>query len=85
MICFIYKSLKKDGLYLYINTKDDFSRIPKPLFDSLGEPQFVMQLELTPTRKLAREDPAKVIKQLESKGFFIQMPATKLPRPEQLQ
>lgn len=76
MQCFIYKSLKKDELYLYLNRKDDFSDIPEPLFKSLGQLEFVMELELTPERKLAREDAKKVIDSLNSKGFFVQLPPT---------
>ncbi len=78
MHCFIYKSLKKDELYLYLKQKDDFSELPKPLLDSLGKLTFVMDLELTPERKLAREDVRQVIASLEEKGFFIQMPPTNL-------
>jgi len=32
MQCYIYKSLKKDELYLYLNKKDDFSELPETLF-----------------------------------------------------
>lgn len=74
MLCFIYKSLKKDALYLYLDKKDDFSAIPDALFKSLGSLQFVMELQLSPERKLAREDVNKVIASIEGKGFFIQMP-----------
>ncbi|OAI19713.1 hypothetical protein A1507_06525 [Methylomonas koyamae] len=74
MNCFIYKSLKKDELYLYLDKKDDFSAIPAELYKSLGRLEFVMELELTPQRKLARADSAKVIASLQAKGFFVQMP-----------
>ncbi len=78
MRCFIYKSLKKNELYLYLKQKDDFSELPEPLLDSLGKLEFVMDLELTPERKLAREDVTHVIASLNEKGFFIQMPPTNL-------
>lgn len=81
MICFIYKSLKKNELYLYLDKKDDFSSIPEELFKSLGRIEFVMELELTPQRKLAREDTAKVMAALENKGFHMQMPPTLIPQP----
>ncbi len=74
MLCFIYKSLKKNELYLYLNKKDDFSSVPEELFKSLGRLEFVMELELTPQRKLAREDVVKVMASLEKKGFHMQMP-----------
>ena len=85
MHCFIYKSLKKEDLYLYIDKKDDFSKVPEMLFNSFGKMAFVMDLELTPERKLAREDAGKVIASLKEKGFFVQMPPTKLAAPLKVQ
>ena len=85
MQSFIYKSNNKDGLYLYIIRKDDFSDVPEALYKSIGEPVFVMELELTPERKLAREDVSQVIRQLQDKGFFVQMPPTEVQTPEMVQ
>lgn len=85
MLCFIYKSLKKDALYLYVDKKDDFSAIPELLLHSIGTPEFVMELELTPERTLAREDIHQVMRELSDKGFFIQLPPTKVPPPKKLQ
>lgn len=81
MQCFIYKSLKKDQLYIYLQDKDDFSAVPEDLFKSLGRLQFVMELQLTPERKLAKEDVNMVMRQLENKGFYIQMPPLMTPTP----
>ncbi len=77
MQCFIYKSLKKDYLYLYIAIQDDFSKIPEELLTSLGRLEFVMPLDITPERKLAREVATKVIESLTTKGFFVQLPPQK--------
>ncbi|MGJ0489776.1 YcgL domain-containing protein [Methylobacter sp.] len=85
MHCFIYKSLKKEDLYLYIDKKDDFSKVPEMLFNSFGKIAFVMDLELTPERKLAREDAGKIIASLKEKGFFVQMPPTRVPAPLKVQ
>ncbi len=74
MQCFIYKSLKKDYLYLYIVNKDDFSKVPEALLGSFGKMEFVMDLELSPDRKLAREDAGKIIDNLKEQGFFVQLP-----------
>lgn len=75
MNAYIYKSSRKDELYLYLAQKDDFSNVPQALYDSMGkEPIFVMEVELTPERKLAREDVNTVINSLETKGFHLQMP-----------
>ncbi|MGR9046402.1 MAG: YcgL domain-containing protein [Gammaproteobacteria bacterium] len=85
MQCYIYKSLKKEELYLYINNKDDFSDVPEPLLKSFRPMQFVMDLELTEGRKLAREDTGKVMASLKSKGYFVQMPPTVVPAPNKIQ
>ena len=85
MQCFIYKSSKQDELYLYVDKKDDFSSLPDLLINRIGKPVFVMELELTPNRKLAREDTKKVIEHLRERGFFVQMPPLKIPAPEILQ
>lgn len=85
MLCFIYKSLKKEHLYLYVDKKDDFSRVPEALFESFGKMEFVMELELTPERKLAQEDAVKVMDSLTAKGFFVQLPPITMPAPLKIQ
>lgn len=76
MQCFIHKSLKKEFLYLYTVSKADFSAIPVELLTNLGKIEFVMELELTEDRKLAKEDASKVLSSLNTKGYFIQLPPT---------
>ena len=77
MQCFIYKSLKKDFFYLYVPKKDDFSKVPDALISHFGKMEFVIDLELSPERKLAMEDAGKVIKSLKEQGFFVQLPPQK--------
>lgn len=79
MECFIYKASKKEALYLYVRRKDDFSEVPEALLKSMGEPEYVMPLALTPERTLAREDPVIVRKNLIEKGFHVQLPPTHMP------
>ena len=75
MNAYIYKSSRKAEMYIYITQKDDFSNVPQDLYDSMGKaPIFVMEIELTPERKLARENVNTVIKNLETKGFHLQIP-----------
>jgi hypothetical protein len=74
MQCTIYKSRRKVDTYLYITAGDDFSRIPEALLKLIGEPEHVMDLELHPERKLAREDTAEVLHNLAERGWHLQMP-----------
>lgn len=85
MECFIYKASRKEALYLYVCRKGDFSEIPEALLKSIGEPIYVMPLELTPDRTLAREDPVEVRKNLTDKGFHVQLPPVQLSAPMSLQ
>lgn len=72
--CWVYKSSRKDEMYLYSNQKDDFTEVPEPLLKQFGTPQFVMELELNAQKKLARVDINQVIDSLNTQGFFLQMP-----------
>ncbi|MGI9293379.1 MAG: YcgL domain-containing protein, partial [Pseudomonadales bacterium] len=45
-----------------------------PVLQQLGEPEFALEFQMSPTRKLSYEDPAEVIANLESQGFHLQMP-----------
>ena len=76
MHAFVYKSLKKADTYLYLASRDDFSRLPEPLSKQLGPLQFVLDVDLVPGRKLALENPDVVRTNLVSRGFHIQFPPT---------
>ena len=56
MRCFVYKSLKKADTYVYLARRDDAAALPAALRATLGELDFVLEIELTAERKLARED-----------------------------
>lgn len=76
MQCYVYKSLTKDLLFLYTATKDDFSSVPAELLKNFGTLDFVLEMDLTPERKLAKEDSKQVLASLQDKGFFVQLPPT---------
>ncbi len=72
--CYIYRSPIKDLMYLYLKEKEAFEDLPAPLRKRFGEPEFAMELELHPERKLANADAATVLTALEEQGFYLQMP-----------
>ena len=76
MNCFIYRCSRKEDLYIYLAEKDDFSQVPNEIMRGLGIPEFSMELEITPESKLAREDASTVVRNLEEKGFYLQLPAS---------
>ena len=74
MICAVYKSLKKEATYLYVERRDDFSRVPSALLDIFGRPQFVMLLPLKADRPLAFVDAEQLRQALQTQGYLLQLP-----------
>jgi len=73
-ICSIYKSPRKNEMYLYVLKADALKRVPEGLLQAFGAPQHVFDLLLTPERKLAREDIHQVLENLDKQGYHLQMP-----------
>ncbi|WP_226067817.1 YcgL domain-containing protein [Dickeya zeae] len=80
MYCVIYRSSKREQTYLYVEKKDDFSRVPAELMKSFGLPHLVMLLPFDGSKKLASADIEKVKQMLKEQGFYLQLP----PPPENL-
>lgn len=74
MQCFVYRSSKIDGLYVYMTEENCLDQLPSPLIKQLGNAELALSFELLPDRPLTSEDPAEVISNLESVGFHVQMP-----------
>ena len=78
MNCAVYKSEKKSDYYVYLirvhEEAVDFSCIPDALSKLLGNLEFVMDLELSESRKLAQADVSEVIDSLQGNGFYLQTP-----------
>ena len=72
----IYKTRRKRDMYLYVDFRDDLSRVPEALMNEFGAPEFAFSITLTTERKLARADAATVLEQIEIKGYYLQMPPT---------
>lgn len=90
MHCDIYKSSKKDEMYLYVarpnhpheeEGADPLGVLSDALRAAFGRATFVMHLELSESKKLARVNVLHVIDSLQTKGFFIQVPPEGLINP----
>ncbi|MDX1824592.1 MAG: YcgL domain-containing protein [Thiohalomonadales bacterium] len=77
--CYIYKSSRKAETYLFILKENDFSEVPARLLNALGQVEKVMDIELTPERKLARGNASQIINDLRQTGFHLQLPPNKKP------
>ncbi|VAX10505.1 hypothetical protein MNBD_GAMMA26-108 [hydrothermal vent metagenome] len=70
----IYRSSRKEEMFLYLRQEDGFDVVPESLLDRFGQASLVMELELHSQRTLAREDVNKVVANLLEHGFHLQMP-----------
>lgn len=60
---------------------DPLAKISDALKRAFGRPTFVMRLELTPERKLARVSVLDVMDSLERQGYYLQFPPDGLISP----
>lgn len=74
LACVVYRGRRRDDSYLFVERRDDFSRVPAPLLAMLGGVVFVMELDLWPERRLAQSSSVEVIHQLKTQGYYLQMP-----------
>ena len=74
MQCVVYKSLKQFDYFLFVRTEDGLSRVPDGLKQILGTLEKVIDLELHETRSLAQANVVDVMRQLEERGYYLQMP-----------
>lgn len=74
MKCTVVRSSRKDFTYIYLLAGQDFDDLPDTLKEVFGQPEFVMDLELTPEKKLAYEDVTQVMRNLSEQGYHLQMP-----------
>ncbi|MDX2416410.1 MAG: YcgL domain-containing protein [Xanthomonadales bacterium] len=74
MKCSVVRSSLKGFTYIYLLAGHDFEDLPSELKEVFGKPELVMDLELTPERKLAYADITHVMQNLSEQGYHLQMP-----------
>ena len=74
LLCSVYKTNKKQGMYLYVPRPDDFSAVPDALMQHFGVPLLVMHVPAKTQKKLHSVSPEKLLAAFEHDGFYLQMP-----------
>ncbi len=74
LIASIFRSPKKEGMYLFVDKKLGLERVPVELLELFGQPEHAMTLLITPEKKLARTDAQTVLDQIQVQGYYLQMP-----------
>lgn len=73
MLCYIYRSSKKENSYLYLGAENDFSQIPEVLSKVFGQPIFVMKVLLDGKRQFVAGSALEIEEKIKQDGFFLQM------------
>ncbi len=73
----IYRSSRKDEMYLYVEKALQLKKVPAPLMEMFGTAMHIMDMPLKADRKLARVDTARLLADLAEKGYYLQMPPPK--------
>lgn len=76
-ICTIYRSPKKEEMYLYVDRQEDLKRVPETLLTMFGTPRLVMAMLIKEDRDFARADAKKVLDEIRANGYYLQMPPPK--------
>jgi uncharacterized protein YcgL (UPF0745 family) len=74
MTTWVYRASKRADTYVYLRERDAWGLLPPALAERLGTLHFVLEVRLTPDRKLARADAAVVLANLAAHGFHVQHP-----------
>lgn len=77
MRCYVYKSLRKPDTFVYLGAREGFDVLPASLRSSLEPLAFVLELELTAGRVLARTTASEVLAHLAERGFHLQLPPSR--------
>tara|TARA_R110002072_G_scaffold24747_3_gene83679 strand:+ start:17167 stop:17478 length:312 start_codon:yes stop_codon:yes gene_type:complete len=72
--CSVYKSSKKNQMYIYVDRSYKLENMPEALKGIFGQPIHVLDMILTPEKKLARVAAEKVLQSIEEQDFYLQMP-----------
>ena len=76
MLTAVYKSKKKADTFLFVEKRDDFSKVPEPLLALFGQPIYVMIINLAKRDHLggADLDTVKAALADPDKGYYLQIP-----------
>ncbi len=74
VLCHVYRSPRRDGLYLFVPQGYDLAQLPEAVMRQFGIPEFSMELAITPERQLARTTGREVLASIAQHGFHLQLP-----------
>ena len=73
-LCEVFRSPRKEGMYLYVDRAEGLARVPETLMGAFGSPESALVFNLREDRTLAQADATQVLDAIEGQGFYLQMP-----------
>lgn len=77
MQCYVYKGDKKEDSYLYLNYEFDADHVPSEfpaaILRMMGALSLVVAFDLQPNRVMPQAEAPKVLADLESQGYYLQL------------
>lgn len=74
VLCEVFRSPRREGLYLYVRRERGLAQVPEALLASFGKPESALVFRLSEDRRLARVAASDVLAALEERGYYLQMP-----------
>ncbi len=71
MLCSVYRSVKKEGIFLYIRSGYSVTELPQDLKDLVGQTYHVLNLDLSKVTRLQQVDPKELEQRLQDEGYFL--------------
>ena len=71
ILCDVFKTKKKDEMYLYVTRKDAFTRVPEELMTMFGKPELAMTMILTPEKIAWPSGYRKSVSSARRKGVLL--------------
>lgn len=70
----VFGAARKAGTYLYMPSDMPTDELPEALLQLLGELRVILEIEVSPDRRLARCTGAEVLEGISDKGYYLQIP-----------
>lgn len=73
-LCQVYRSLRHEGMYLFVDKQEGLARVPESLLARFGAPEPSFVFVLTAERALERVEASQVLAALKEPGYYLMMP-----------
>ncbi|MEM7207376.1 MAG: YcgL domain-containing protein [Pseudomonadota bacterium] len=70
----VYRSERKDGLYVFTSADSELGDLPEDLRQQVAPLTLALEIDLEADSKLSRENPQTVLANIATQGYHLQMP-----------